>query len=156
MIFECYGKFNVSFLYWIIEVMVFDRRIVVKLWLCNVMTLTTSPFGFKFDYVVFCLETILSCLVRCGSRISSRGAQLLSPKVADVAKRSHASKVSNVWPESSACLRVPEAFGFLMFKYAFLHIPETFFSNFWHLFQHLKQLRLRCSSLHPVAKNVWN
>ena len=43
------------------------------------------------------------CGFRCGSRIWSRaGPQLLRPKVADVAKRSHASEVSILRPGSRA------------------------------------------------------
>ena len=55
------------------------------------------------------------------------GPQVLRPKVADVAKWSHASEVSNLRPGSRACLRALEAFGFLMLKYAFSHILETLF-----------------------------
>ena len=55
------------------------------------------------------------------------GPQLLRPKVADVAKRSHASEASNLWPGSRAPLRALEAFGFLMLRYAFSHILETLF-----------------------------
>ena len=58
------------------------------------------------------------------------GAQLLRPKVADVAKRSHASEASILWPGSRARLRALEAFGFLMLKYAFSHILETLFPLF--------------------------
>ena len=50
------------------------------------------------------------------------GPQLLRPKVADVAKQSHVSEVSNLRLESRAHLRALEAFGFLMLKYAFSHI----------------------------------
>ena len=53
------------------------------------------------------------------------GAQLLRPKVADIAKRSRTSKASNLWPGSRAHLRALEAFGFLMLKYAISHILET-------------------------------
>ena len=53
------------------------------------------------------------------------GPQVLRPKVADVAKRSCASKVSNLRLGSRAHLRALEAFGFLMLKYAFSHILET-------------------------------
>ena len=68
---------------------------------------------------------------RCGSRIWSRGgAQLLRPKVADIAKRSRASEVSILRPGSRARLRALEAFGFLMLKYAFSHILETLFLLF--------------------------
>ena len=68
---------------------------------------------------------------RCGSRIWSRGGpQLLRPKVADVAKRSHASEASILRPGSRARLRALEAFGFLMLKYAFSHILETLFLLF--------------------------
>ena len=58
------------------------------------------------------------------------GAQLLRPKIADVAKRSHMSEASNLWPGSRACLRALEAFGFLVLKYAFSHILETLFLSF--------------------------
>ena len=67
---------------------------------------------------------------RCGSRIWSRGGQLLRLKVADVAKRSRASEVSILRPESRALKRALEAFGFLMLKYAFSHILETLFLSF--------------------------
>ena len=55
------------------------------------------------------------------------GAQVLRPKVADIAKWSCASKASKLRPGSRACLRALEAFGFLMLKYAFSHILETLF-----------------------------
>ena len=55
------------------------------------------------------------------------GPQVLRPKVADVAKRSHVSEVSNLRPGSRAHLRALEAFGFLMLKYALSHILETLF-----------------------------
>ena len=55
------------------------------------------------------------------------GSQVLRPKVADIAKQSHVSEVSNLWPGSRACLRALEAFGFLMLKYAFSHILEILF-----------------------------
>ena len=55
------------------------------------------------------------------------GPQLVRPKVADVAKRIHMSKGSNLQPGSRACSRALEAFGFLMLKYAFSHILETLF-----------------------------
>ena len=58
------------------------------------------------------------------------GPQLQRPKVADVAKRSHASEASNMRPGSRARLRALEAFGFLMLKYAFSHILETLFLSF--------------------------
>ena len=70
-------------------------------------------------------------IFRCGSRIWSRGGpQLLRPKVADIAKRSRASKASILRPGSRARLRALEAFGFLMLKYAFSHILETLFLLF--------------------------
>ena len=53
------------------------------------------------------------------------GPQVLRPKVADVAKRSHVSEASKLRLGSRACLRALEAFGFLMFKYAFSHILES-------------------------------
>ena len=55
------------------------------------------------------------------------GPQVLRPKVADVVKRSCASKASNLWPGSRARLRALGAFGFLMLKYAFSHILDTLF-----------------------------
>ena len=58
------------------------------------------------------------------------GGHLLRPKAADVAKRSHASEVSNLQPGSRVRLRALEAFGFLMLKYAFSHILETLFLSF--------------------------
>ena len=58
------------------------------------------------------------------------GAQLLRPKVADVAKRSRASEASILRPGSRARLRALEAFGFLMLKYAFSHILKTLFLLF--------------------------
>ena len=56
--------------------------------------------------------------------------QLLRPKVADVAKRSHASEASILRRGSRARLRALEAFGFLMLKYAFSHILDTLFLLF--------------------------
>ena len=58
------------------------------------------------------------------------GAQLLRPNVADVVKRSCTSEASILRPGSRAHLRALEAFGFLMLKYAFSHIIETFFLLF--------------------------
>ena len=55
------------------------------------------------------------------------GPQVLRPKVADIAKWSRVSEVSNLRPGSRAHLRALEAFGFLMLKYAFSHILETLF-----------------------------
>ena len=55
------------------------------------------------------------------------GAQVLRPKVADIAKRSRASEVSNLRLGSRALKRALEAFGFLMLKYAFSHVLETLF-----------------------------
>ena len=54
------------------------------------------------------------------------GPQLLRPKVADIAKWSHASKASILRRGSRARLRALEAFGFLMLKYAFSHILDSF------------------------------
>ena len=58
------------------------------------------------------------------------GPQLLTPKVADIAKWSRASEASILRPGSRAHLRALEAFGFLMLKYAFSHILETLFLLF--------------------------
>ena len=69
----------------------------------------------------------MSGQVRIQDLVKMGGPQVLRPKVADVAKRSRASKVSNLRPGSRARLRALEAFGFLMLKYAFSHILETLF-----------------------------
>ena len=58
------------------------------------------------------------------------GAQLLRPKVTDVAKWSRVSEVRNLRLGSRACLRALKAFGFLMLKYAITHILETLFLSF--------------------------
>ena len=58
------------------------------------------------------------------------GAQVLTQKVGDVAKQSHASEASNLWPGSRAHLRALEVFGILMLEYAFSHILETLFLSF--------------------------
>ena len=58
------------------------------------------------------------------------GPQLLRPKVANVAKRSHVSKASILRSGSRAHLRALEVFRFLMLKYAFSHILETLFLLF--------------------------
>ena len=58
------------------------------------------------------------------------GPQLLRPKVANVAKWSHASEASILRQGSRARLRALEVFGFLMLKYAFSHILETLFLLF--------------------------
>ena len=55
-----------------------------------------------------------------------RGPQVLRPKVADILKQSHTIKASNLWLGSRGHLRALEAFGFLMLKYVFSHILETF------------------------------
>ena len=60
------------------------------------------------------------------------GAQLLRPKVADIAKRSRASEASILRLGSRAHLRALEAFGFLMLKYAFSHILETV--SYFHIY----------------------
>ena len=78
-----------------------------------------------FIYSFFCCHCGIDLDHRHGSRIWSRGAQLLRPKVADIVKQSRMSKASNLWLRSRACLRALEAFGFLMLKYAFSHILET-------------------------------
>ena len=58
------------------------------------------------------------------------GPQLLGPKVADIAKWGLTNEASNLRPGSRACLRVLEAFGVLMLKYAFSRILETLFLSF--------------------------
>ena len=68
--------------------------------------------------------------MRIQDLVKGGGAQLLRPKVADVAKQSRMSDVSNVRPGSRARLRALEAFGSLMLKYAFSHILETLFLSF--------------------------
>ena len=67
---------------------------------------------------------------RCGSRIWSRGSQLLRPKVADVAKQSHMSWANHLWPGSRVHFRALEVLGFLMLKCASSHILETLFLSF--------------------------
>ena len=59
-----------------------------------------------------------------------KGAQLQSPKVADVAEQNHAREASYMPPGSRAYLRELEAFEFLMLKYAFFYILETLFLSF--------------------------
>ena len=56
-----------------------------------------------------------------------KGAKVLRPKVADIAKQSSTSTVSNLQLGSRAHLRSLEAFGFLMLKYEFSNILETLF-----------------------------
>ena len=93
--------------------------------------------GVNADADASCELTLYGCLVipvlpfppnagadpGCGQG----GGQVLRPKVADIAKRSCVSEVSNLWLGSRACLRALEAFGVLMLKYAFSHILETLF-----------------------------
>ena len=57
---------------------------------------------------------------RCGSRIWSRGAQLLRPKVADIAK----------WSCMAAGVQGPSSFWVSMLKYALSDILETLFLSF--------------------------
>ena len=81
-------------------------------------------------YYYFCVRCIDHlCQVRIQDLVKG-GPQLLRPKVADIAKRSRASKGSILQPGSRARLRALEAFGFLMLKYAFAHILETLFLLF--------------------------
>ena len=89
-------------------------------------------FAAGFNHFVARYEgKILKKLSRCGSRIWSKGgAQLLRPKVANIAKWSCTSEASNLWLGSRAHLRALEAFGFLMLKYAISHILETLFLSF--------------------------
>ena len=82
--------------------------------ICNMQT---------FLFLCFDIQVRIQNLVK-------GGPQLLRPKVADIAKRSHTSEVSNLRPGSRARLRALEAFGFLMLKYAFSHILETLFLSF--------------------------
>ena len=91
----------------------------------------------SMKFFIFCIwitqslvRSILNDSIRCGSRIWSRGVQLVRPKVANVVKRSHVSEASNLQLGSRAHLRTLEAFGFLMLKYAFSHILETLFLSF--------------------------
>ena len=67
---------------------------------------------------------------------------LLRLKVAHLVEQNHASKVSYLWLGSRASLRALEAFGFLMLKYAFSYILENLFSNFRHLLQHQKLIKI--------------
>ena len=74
-------------------------------------------------------SVLLCAQVRIQDLVKGR-PQLLRPKVANVAKRSHASKASILQPGSRALKWALEAFGFLMLKYAFSHILETLFLLF--------------------------
>ena len=65
--------------------------------------------------------------VRIQDLVKGRGPQVLRPKVADIAKRSCASKASNLQLGSRALKWALEVFGLLMLKYAFSHILETLF-----------------------------
>ena len=58
------------------------------------------------------------------------GSQHPRPKVANIAEWSHMCRASYLWPGSRALKWALEAFGFLMFKYAFSHILETLFLSF--------------------------
>ena len=83
-----------------------------------------------WDYGIFTANSMRPSQVRIQDLVKGGGAQLLRPKVADIAKRSHASEASILRPGSRARLRALEAFGFLMLKYAFSHILETLFLLF--------------------------
>ena len=75
--------------------------------------------------------SLVSCIVSgADPDLVKGGAQLLRPKIANVAKQSCASEMSILRPGSRARLRALEAFGFLMLKYAFSHILETLFLLF--------------------------
>ena len=85
------------------------------------------------SFFLLLLKVRLACIscksekAGAGPGFGQGGPRLLRPKVANVVKRSHMSKVSNLWLGSRACLRALEAFGFLRLKYAFSHILETLF-----------------------------
>ena len=85
------------------------------------------PSGMAFWNGLLVWPSGISFCYRCGSSIWSRGAQVLRPKVADVAKWSRVSEASKLWWGSRALKQALKAFGFLMFKYAFSHILETLF-----------------------------
>ena len=104
----------------------------------------TTIYVYSWSQRIVHFQEVDLVLCSSGARIRTRGAictllqvriqdlvkggpQVLRPKVADVAKRSRASEVSNLRPGSRARLRALEAFGFLMLKYAFSHILETLF-----------------------------
>ena len=71
-----------------------------------------------------------NALTKCGSRIWSRGGQLLRLKVANVAEWHCASEVSYLQPGSRVLNWALEVFGALMLKYEFCHIRETLFLPF--------------------------
>ena len=77
-----------------------------------------------FDYAAKSIDVVRQVQIQ---DLVKGGPQVLRPKVADVAKRSRTSGVSNLQLGSRACLRALEAFGFLMLKYAFSHILQTLF-----------------------------
>ena len=52
-------------------------------------------------------------------------------KMFQIWKESFHMNSVQVRPGSRACLMALEAFGILILKYAFSHILETFFSQFW-------------------------
>ena len=67
--------------------------------------------------------------IMCGSKIWSRGTQLLRQKVAGVAKLS-CEQNEYMRLGSRANLRFMEAFGILILKYTFSNILETLFLSF--------------------------
>ena len=80
----------------------------------------------RFIYQQLILERLQHQQVRIQDLVKG-GAQVLRPKVADIAKRSRTSEASKLRRGSRARLRALEAFEFLMLKYAFSHILETLF-----------------------------
>ena len=109
---------------WTVHVHVFTCTFTICTRVPN-LAVTTHIHSYKNQFNLFFIK--LNVTRKCGSRIWSRGAQLLSPKVADIVKQSRTSEASKVWLGSRACLRTLEAFGFLMLKYVFSHILETLF-----------------------------
>ena len=92
-------------------------------------TCPSAPLDPPMDGTILHVEIPSYADNRCGSRIWSRGPQLLR-EVADVEEWSHASKASYLQPGSRAHLRVLEDFGFLVLKYEFASILETLFLSF--------------------------
>ena len=70
------------------------------------------------------------CVSTSGFRIWSRGPRNFVWDFADKAKWSQASKVSQYWPGSRACLTALEALAFWTVKYAFSHFSWYFFFKF--------------------------
>ena len=90
----------------------------------------TTLLNFKMNNHLLTIMKVTMISTGADPGFGQGGPQLLRPKVADIAKWSHASEASILQLGSRARLRALEAFGFLMLKYAFSHILETLFLLF--------------------------